>query len=159
MLAAVMFYGCAGYRLGSSLPRDIRSIHIPMFANKSGEPLIETKATSATIAEFQKDGTLKIYEEDNADVLLEVTLTKVTLSPLAYSKNDRRKPNEYRLRLYASYVLTRVSTREVLAFEKDLVGESTFIFAGNLTTAKQSAVPNASEDLAKNIVESVVEYW
>ena len=158
-MTALLITGCAGYRLGTSLPRDIRSIYIPMFENRTGEPLIEARATNATIAEFQKDGTLRILDEDTADVTIEVVLTKLELSPLQYSKTDKRKPNEYRLRLYASYVLRRTASREILAQEKDLIGESTFIFAGNLTTAKQNAIPNAAEDLGKNIVESVVEYW
>jgi len=159
LIVASLFNGCAGYRLGTSLPRDIRSIYIPMFINRTGEPMIEARATNATIAEFQKDGTLRIFSDETSDVTIEVTLTKLDLSPLQYSKTDKRKPNEYRLRLYASYVLRRTASREILAQEQDLIGESTFIFAGNLTTAKQGAIPNAAEDLGKSIVESVVEYW
>ncbi|NLB56763.1 MAG: LptE family protein [Lentisphaerae bacterium] len=159
LIMVIVVGGCVGYRLGSSLPRDIKTIYIPTFTNKSGEPLVEMRATSATIAEFQNDGTLKIATADTADVTLEATITRLELEPLSYTKADKRKPNEYRMTLTASYILTRTGSREVIAQEKGIKGEATFVFAGNLTAAKLSAMPNATEDLAKRIVEAVVEYW
>lgn len=150
--------GCVGYRLGSTLPADIKTVCVPLFVNKSREPLIENGATAATIAELQKDGTLKVVNIENADVILECTLTSVSLSPLRYSRADVTKPNEYRLTLSASFTLKRARNQEILC-EASVIGESTFPFVGNLVAAKQSAMPRASEDLAKRIVEKAVEAW
>ncbi|MBI2437414.1 MAG: hypothetical protein HYV36_01175 [Lentisphaerae bacterium] len=150
--------GCVGYRLGSTLPPDVKSISVRLFINKSNEPLVEIDATSATVAEFQKDGTLRILSADEADLLLETTLDALTLTPLRYSESDKSKPNEYRLTLHASFVLKRAATREVMS-EASVIGESTFAFIGNLTSSKRAAIPLASEDLAKRIVEKVVETW
>ncbi len=150
--------GCVGYRLGSSLPPDMRSIFIPMFVNESQEPLIEVESTNATIAEFQRDGTLRIAAEDIADLVLECKLLSVTLDPLRYSKTDRSQPNEYRLSLNALIVLKRAGSNRVVS-RQSLVGESTFVFTGNLAGSKRNAIPEAAEDLAKRIVESVVETW
>lgn len=158
LMVLLFVQGCFGYRLGSTLPPDLRTIYVPLFINRSDEPLIENKATNATIAEFQKDGTLKIVKLDEADLILECTLTGITLKPLRYRSDDRSKPNEYRMTLNASFVLKRAETGEVIG--KDSVyGESTFIYTSNLTSAKLSAVPRASEDLAERIVEKVVEVW
>jgi hypothetical protein len=151
-------FGCAGYRLGSSLPADMRSVFIPMFVNESQEPLIEVEATNAAIAEFQRDGTLRIAPEDAADLILECRLVDVTLDPLRYSKADRKQPNEYRLSLHALVVLKRSGSNQVVS-RQSLVGESTFPFTGNLAGAKRNAVPEAARDLAKRIVENVVETW
>ncbi len=150
--------GCAGYRLGSSLPPDIKSVFVSTFINKCREPLIEVEATNATIAEFQKDGTLRIGRLEDADVILETTLTSITLEPLRFDRSDRTKPKEYRLIMNASFVLKRNATGKVIG-EADCIGESTFSYGGNLASAKRSAVPKASEDLAKRIVEQVVEVW
>jgi len=158
MLFLVLMQGCLGYKLGSSLPPDIQSIFVPTFVNKSKEPLIEVKATNATIAEFQMDGTLRIVGKDQADVILECTLTSVSLDPLRYSRTDRRKPNEYRLTLNASFVLKRAESDEIIG-QNTAVGESTFIFTGNLASSKRNAMPAASEDMAKRIVEKIVEIW
>lgn len=156
--AVFFFAGCVGYRLGSTLPPDIKTVYVPLFANKSREPLVENNATAALIAELQKDGTLKVVNAENADVILECTLTAVSLNPLRYSRSDVTKPNEYRLTLSASFTLKRVRTQEILC-EASVIGESTFPFVGNLVSAKQSAMPRACEDLAKWIVQKAIEAW
>ena len=150
--------GCVGYRLGSTLPPDVKAIYVQLFINKCNEPLLEIDTTNATIAEFQKDGTLRIVPKGEADVLLETTLNAMTLTPLRYDQTDKAKPNEYRLTLRVSFVLKRAKTREIMN-EAFVIGESTFIFLGNLNSSKRAAIPAASEDLAKRIVEKVVETW
>jgi len=151
--------GCVGYRLGSTLPPDVKAIYVRLFINKCNEPLLEIDTTNATIAEFQKDGTLRIVPKGEADVLLETTLNAMTLTPLRYDQTtDKAKPNEYRLTLEVSFVLKRAKTREIMN-EATVVGESTFVFVGNLNSSKRAAIPAASEDLAKRIVEKVVETW
>jgi hypothetical protein len=158
LTAAILLSGCAGYRLGSTLPPDIKTIYVPLFANKSREPLVENDATSATIAELQTDGTLKVVNAEKADVILECTIYGISLNPLRYDRDDVTKPNEYRLTISASFTLKRVRNREIIC-EASVIGESTFAFVGNLTSAKQSAMPRASEDLAKRIVEKAIEAW
>ena len=151
--------GCVGYRLGSTLPPDVKSIYVKLFVNKCNEPLLEIDTTNATIAEFQKDGTLRIVPKGEADVLLETTLNALTLTPLSYDQTiDATKPNQYRLTLQVSFVLRRAKTREIMN-EASVIGESTFMFLGNLNSSKRAAIPAASEDLAKRIVEKVVETW
>ena len=85
-LALLTLPGCVGYRLGSTLPPDVKSIYVRLFINKCNEPLLEIDTTNATIAEFQKDGTLRIVSKDEADVLLETTLNAMTLTPLRYDQ-------------------------------------------------------------------------
>ena len=151
--------GCVGYRLGSTLPPDVKTIYVHLFINKCNEPLLEIDTTNATVAEFQTDGTLRIVPKGEADVLLETTLNSMTLTPLRYDQIiDKAKPNEYRLTLQASFVLKRAKTREIMN-EASVIGESTFVFVGNLNSSKRAAIPAASEDLAKRIVEKVVETW
>jgi hypothetical protein len=73
----VMLQGCVGYRLGSTLPKDIRTVYVPTFVNATGEPQVEAETTAAAIREFQKDGTLRIAaDERSADLVLSVTLTQ-----------------------------------------------------------------------------------
>jgi len=156
---ALTLPGCVGYRLGSTLPPDVKSVYVQLFINRCNEPLLEIDTTNATIAEFQQDGTLRIMPKGEADVLLETTLNALTLTPLRYDQiTDKAKPNEYRLSLQASIVLKRAKTREIMN-EASVVGESTFVFVGNLNSSKRAAIPAASEDLAKRIVEKVVETW
>ena len=45
--------GCV-YQLGSSLPPNLKTVYVPTFVNKCGEPQVENETTQATIQEFQK---------------------------------------------------------------------------------------------------------
>ncbi|MDA1043962.1 MAG: LptE family protein [Verrucomicrobia bacterium] len=152
------FTGCAGYRLGSSLPPNVRSVYVPTFINDTDEPSLETEVTRAVIQEFQRDGTLHVLDKSQADVVIDVRLVKFELEPLRYNRDQAKTAEEYRMRISAKLVLTRISTGEVMS-ERSVQGENFFDFSGDMGTSKRTALPLAAADLAHDIVESVVEYW
>lgn len=158
LLLAASCAGCAGYRLGNSLPGNLRSIHIPTFKNETDEPLLETEATRETMQAFQLDGSLKLADAAKADCRLDVVLTALTLDPVVYERNDAKVPEEYRLRIQARATLVNSRTGEKV-LERQAKGERLFRPAGDLATAKRTAIPKASQDLARKIVRTVVEYW
>ena len=152
--------GCSGYRLGSSLPPGLRSIHVPSFENKTGEPDIEATATSAAVLEFQKDGTLRVARAvEEADLVLKVTLVAVSMEPLRYSKDRVASPTQYRLLLVANAVLTERATGALRGEFRRLSGKTTFDSGGDLPGAKRQAIPLAAKDLAHKVVEAVAEAW
>lgn len=151
--------GCIGYSLGSNLPPGIRSMAIPVFINKTGQPALETLTTGAAIQEFQKDGALKIAPLEQADSVLEVTLTSYDLAPLRYRENRTTTAQEYRLTIRADVVLRKTATKEVLTQTRDLEGYADFQSLTDLPSAQRDALPKASQDLAHRIVKTVVEFW
>jgi len=158
VLAALLTSGCAGYRLGATLPPDIKSIHVSTFVNRSGEPQLDTEATRATIQEFQRDGNLRLAAPGEADSVLRVTLLKFKLEPLRYDRQEAKRAAEYRLRIDADLVLEKGASKQVI-LKQSVYGEATFDFTGDLTSAKIRALPAACTDLAHHIVSAVVEYW
>lgn len=147
-----------GYRIGNTLPAGVRSVHVPTFKNQTGEPLLETDTTRATIEELQTDGSLKICDADRADARLDVVLLSEAMEPVVYERNDAKVPEEYRLRITAKVSLVGARDgKEILS--RTVKGEKLFKPGGDLATAKRSAIPKASKDLAHRIVQAVVEYW
>lgn len=155
---AIITAGCSGYRLGSTLPPGIETLYVPTFKNETGEPNIETRTTAAAILEFQRDGTLKITGEDEADAVLTVTISRYYLQPLRFDRNRSKAAKEYRLRLKADVVLTKRGEENPM-LETYVNGDTTFEMAGDMSSAKRDALPEAARDLAHDIVELVVEYW
>lgn len=151
--------GCAGYRLGSTLPGDIKTVYIPVFVNGTDEPLIENEITRDVIAAIQKDAALKIAPEDQADAVLKVTLRKFLFTPVAYDRTQREKPNEYRMIISASFVLYRRSTGKVLVEHPSVQGEALAQVLGDISSSKRFALPNASKDLARDLSEKILEAW
>lgn len=155
---ATLFSGCVGYRLGSTLPKHLRSISISTFENKTDEPLLETETTSAAIQEFQKEGTLQVVGAGNADLILNVTLSDYTLQPISYDSDREKRTDEYRMIIKAKVDCRIAKSGEVLV-NKTVAGDTTFTLIGSLSVAKRDSLPAAAEDLAHDIVESIVEVW
>lgn len=127
---ALISSGCGGYRLGTTLPDGLKSVHVPMFINKTKEPLLENSATQATLQEFQREGTMKVAK-DQADTLLEVTLTDFVLEPLRYRRDESLTGREYRIRIYADMVFSKTLPEKTVMINKRVIGEATFILVGD----------------------------
>jgi len=157
-LAAVLA-GCLGYRTGTSLPSNIATVHVTSFTNRTGDPDVETAATSATVQEFQKDGSLRMASADDADVIVEATVMELRLEPLRYSKELATETTEFRLLLTADLILKDRRTGKTLSTHTGLTGKATFVPGGDLSSAKRLAIPAAARDLAHAVVAAVVEAW
>ena len=158
VLVPLVCAGCAGYRLGTTLPPGVRSVYVPAFVNETEEPQVDTVATQATIREFQRDGTVELADAGRADANLFVTVTGYKLTPLRYDRDRAKTTREYRLVLTAKLEFKRAETGEVLVSRK-VQGDTDFELLGNLASAKIDALPDAADDLAHDIVETIVEYW
>lgn len=158
VVALAMLTGCAGYRLGSSLPPGIEDVHVPTFVNKTQEPLIENDATRAVVQELQRDGTLEVASESEADAVLRVTLTGYKIDGVRYERDRPKVAKEHRLVISADLRLEARATGKLLA-ERSVEGEAVFADSGDMVSARRQALPIATADLAHDIVESIVEYW
>lgn len=160
LLSAILFMSsCAGYRLGNTLPEGVETVTVPTFINQTTEPLIEVAATDATIAQFQFDGSLRISKKENADAILEARLLNYRLVPISFEQDDQKTATQYRAILSAAIVLRRISDNSVIAESPNIEGDYTFDFTGDMTTSKNTALPEASKDLARKIVDACIEVW
>ena len=150
---------CGTYRLGSSLPADIKTVFIPVFTNETDEPLIENEVTRDVISRIQREGALKVVPEAEADAVLKVALKRFDFRPIAYDNANRDRPNEYRMILCASFVLYRRSNGEVLAEHPSSQGETLVQIAGDMSTSKRQGLPDASKDLARDLTDKILESW
>jgi hypothetical protein len=65
--------GCLGYHIGPVKPyylRDVHTIAVPTFQNRTLVPRIEVLVTDTVIKQLQQDGTFQITNEDKADATL-----------------------------------------------------------------------------------------
>lgn len=160
LVVALSGFGCMGYRLGSMLPKDIRTVYIPTFVNKTTEPMIENATTDAAIREFQQDGSLKVVRNpEDADAILEVVLTSYTLDPISYDATEKTTANEYRMTITASLFLKRRATGQIIVDRPSVYGDSTFPIAGDFTSSQTIGLPEAADKLAQRVVEQVTEAW
>lgn len=170
ILAALFLTGC-GYRVGTILPMNIKTIAVPTFKNSTPEPGVEIGVTNQIINQFQIDGTLKIVEGEDADVRLDGELIEYRREPLRFTGTDFKDVSEYRLRLITRLTLIDVRTGQPIWAKRIVEGETTYFVGGDslrdtertalgaLTEQERSQLPTLEEDLAHDVVESVVEGW
>jgi len=160
-VALLLFFsaGCANYQLGSMLPDDIQTVYMPTCVNHTMEPSIEQDVTSAILSQIQTDGSLRVTSKEMADTILDVTLTKFWLDPVAYVSGKSSTANQYRMSIRASFVLRRRVDNSVVAESPGVTGWFEFNFVGDMTSSKNVALRPTAEDLGRRIVNGIVQYW
>ena len=158
-LLALLTAGCAHYHLGSSVPPEKRTISVPVFYNASGLPEAEVLVTQAVLAEFRREGTMRIASHDTAALEVIGRVTGCTLTAL---RNDHDRPYivvEYRMELIADVKVVERATGKVVANPGKISGQTIFRTEADLATTKHDALPRAAADLAKAVVRETVGAW
>ena len=163
-----LFTGC-GYTTRSALPSRLKTVYIAPFKNNINYtsaaterglyfPLLEVDIHNAIVDRFLFDGNLRVVnEKSDADLVLEGTLTGYERNPLRYTRND--DVQEYRVLVVTSMVIFDVRRDEIFKKYSRFIGEATYFITGPQATSEESAVAEATRDLAKRIVERIIENW
>jgi len=156
-LTALLLTGCMGYQLGGTRPEGIETVHLAPVINATTEPAIELQVTHALLQRIQFDGRLKVRNSpDSADAIIEVKLTDYTLTAIAFRDDLKTTPEQYRMRITGTAILKDAKTGETLS---ETYGETRFSFESDLTTSKRNALPRAAQELAKFMVDDLIERW
>lgn len=158
------FGGC-GYTQKATLPGGIRTVAIETFEDKippdnryAYQPGLEINLRNALIDRFIFDGNLKVVDADKADAVLRGAI-------VAYSQEGMRFDNlqsvkEYRLFLTVNFELVDRRTDRVLIRENGFSGRTEYLTDQTSPAVSRLNVGNSAiVDLAKNIVDRIVEDW
>ena len=155
--------GC-GYTKKMVLPRGIKTIHINTFQNKmvlgeiyAYEPGLEIKITDGVIRRLHVDGNLKVVAREKADVVLEGDLTGIQQEGVRFTGLERIE--EYRIYLVVNLKLRNPKTGEILWKEPNFSGDASYFVTGPRAVSRGEAVERATDRLARNIVDRIVEDW
>lgn len=159
MVALLLLAGCMGYRLGGGSPEGIETVAMAPVLNRTTEPAIELQVTRAMRERIQFDGRMKLVNDpENADAVMEISLTGYRASPIAYQSELRTTPDIYRLRVTGTAKLRSTKTGETIA-TSSTYGEATFNFQDDLTSSKRDALPGAAAEIAKFMLDDLIEQW
>jgi hypothetical protein len=92
LLLSLTLWGC-GYQMAgrgaSQLPPHLKTVAIPVFENKSGEPTIQRPFTEALRRAFITDGRLRLVNnKTGADLLITGTLIRYSIRAVAFNTSD-----------------------------------------------------------------------
>jgi Lipopolysaccharide-assembly len=160
-LACLSLSGCLGYHIGPAKPyylRDVHTIAIPTFANKTLIPRVEVLVTDTVIKQFQQDGTFKIGNGDNADATLKAEIIRISRSPARSVRGNVLLTSEFNLAIRVKYKLVD-SNDKPLGPPGEAVGTTSFFVGTDVTTDERQAIPLATEELATRLVTQLTEGW
>ena len=156
--AILLMAGCVGYQVGTTLPRHLRSVSVESFKNESGEPLLDAELKRAVLQEIQREGQLRLLDRESAAIHLSGTITGYSLEPMRYDQNRPKTVSEYRSLVTVRIRAVEARTGKVIV-EQKVVGDATLSAAGDLTTLRRMALPEAARQAAHEIVNAVVSAW
>jgi hypothetical protein len=160
-LVCFVLGGCLGYHIGPVKPyylRDVHSIAVPTFKNRTLVPRIEVLITDTVIKQLQQDGTFQITNGDKADATLTGEIVRITRAPARSVRGNVLATTEFSLWLVVKYSLTARDGNQLVA-PVDAIGQTTFFVSSDVTSDERQALPLATEDLASRLVTQISEGW
>ncbi len=146
--------GC-GYSTRSLISRDISSIHIPIFENKTFRRGIEFDLTKAVKDEVMSKTNLRIAGINYADTILHVSVERVDESIITSGFRD--SVVEAQMILFVDIRLVDIRTNRTLIGKTGLSQSTGYIVKRGETL--ESAIEEGIVDLAETIVNLLGEKW
>ncbi len=153
--------GCFRYSFSGAGPSHIKTVAIPLFENKTAEYGIVELVTDELILAFQKDNTLKIADEGNADAVLWGVLRRIEDVPYTYSGEGETSSfsvGEYKLTLFVE-IEYYDQTKEETIWKQEVSGWGTYDHATGAPEEREEGFQEAVEKLAEDLLNLTVSGW
>ncbi|MFM2221626.1 MAG: hypothetical protein RLZZ553_1374 [Verrucomicrobiota bacterium] len=150
-----MLVSCAGYHLEGRRPQAltrVKHIRVPLFENKTLIPRGETLATNSVIDAIASDGTYRIANESSADAVLQGTVESITYNQISAARLDTLRSEELENTITLRWELRDAKNPLRILAKGRATGTSRFAVDANLQTARSSALPDAMQRAATQVV-------
>ena len=154
LLLALAVSGCS-YSFRGQSAGAIKSIAIPTFENLSTEFGIADVVTQSLVRGFQRDGTLRITLEGQADAILRGRIVRVEDQP--YTARANQVVEEYRFAMSCEIELVDISTQTPL-WTQVYPAWAIYRYTGSLEN-RDAAIEEAVGKLQMDILNRIVGSW
>ena len=164
-LCLFILSGC-GYTLHTASKFSYHTIYIPVFQNRINiaqdavnrqlyYPGLDVELQKILKERIRYEGTLEtVSSPQSADLVLEGEILDFNRQALRYASNE--DVEEYRVSIK---VRLRLLQGEDLLWEDIFSGEDSYILAGANAKTEAQAVTDALKDLARKVIDRIVENW
>jgi len=163
-LAAIVLISGCGYTQKASLPRNIESIYVETVVNSipldkvyAYQPGLEIDITNSILRRLEQDGNLQVVPKDQADAILRSHLIGFEQSGVRFNQLERVE--EFRMFVILAVQLIETKTNSVIWTEPKLSGTSEYFVSDVRSIAREEGAERAVKDLARNVVDRIVEDW
>ncbi len=140
---------------GNTLPPHIKTVGVPLFADKTSEFGVRETLTDAVVDAFTRDNTLKIADPSKADALVRGTIQSITDRASTYTRQEQVKT--YRVIVTVTAEFFDVKKQKVL-WKATFQEWGEYQHSGN-TEERRKAIETAIKRIAEDILNKSVAGW
>jgi len=159
LIIIALLWSCSYSFTGSSVPKHLHTIAIPIVKDKSGsgEPGLSNDFTQNITQQFIDDNSLQVVNSVNSDAVLVISITSLKERTEVVS-GDNEKATERRITLTAKALYKDLVLKKKI-FDKSFSNYATFDASQNYTENRQDAIQRAIDNVALDILLAVVADW
>ncbi len=149
--------GCgANYCWRPAVPAAMRTVAVPTFRNDSELQEAGAVAARQVLREFQREGTFKIRPTGEAALEIQGTVLSAGGDSVAYDRRSGLRISSYEL--VGEFAVSVIDKRlgKVLVDNRCYTARASFAVGQDLTTAQRDAAGRMAEDLARQVVDDVL---
>jgi outer membrane lipopolysaccharide assembly protein LptE/RlpB len=156
-LVALTLAGC-GYGTNTRTAKDIKTIYVPFFENKTSEPNLEISVTEQIIQNLVNDNTLKVVPENGADAVLDGEIVDFKNQPFSFNQNLNAE--EYHVVITVVCTLFNRRTNEPIWKARNFVGDGSY-FVEQVENGRtySDAVNESLKEITDRILNLTVQDW
>lgn len=161
LACAVLLLGTTGCEeMKPTMPDHIRRIAIPTFLNQTSQPGIDQEISQKVTQEVLVDGRLSVVPMQQADGLLEGTITQYLQLPLVRDANQ--VPQQYKLQISVDLVFTDLVDKKQLWTTRSnlvLTPELTVVTTPGVTPAETPVYTPTTDSMNTAALREFTTYW
>ena len=149
--------GC-GYTVRGALPGHIKTISVPIFANRTQQPGVEGFITRAVVEAFSTNGRLRLAPSDQADAILEGEVVGYSVAAIAFDQSANI--TVYRLVVSLNLKMRDVRERKILFVQDGVTEQADFRVQGPVSATisrEQDALNAAAVEIGHAVVSLAVQ--
>ncbi|HEV8543418.1 MAG TPA: LPS assembly lipoprotein LptE [Verrucomicrobiae bacterium] len=156
-LLLFLLSGC-GYQLGptNGMAAGSRTVQINLFRNQTFEPRLPEPLATSLRRWIQRDGTYRLATQNDADVIVDGTITEYNRVGVSFQPTDVLTVRDYDIFLVTKFTATERATGRVLA-SATVTGRTTVRVSADQSSAERQAAPLLAEDVARRITAMLVD--
>lgn len=146
---------CGYYSFKGALPADIKTIAIPLFDNNTPNSGVGEDLMNSLLEAFISDNSLKVVDEDEADLVLSGTINSIQVKPFSVQAGENVSESQVVVTVHVKCSNTK--TAKIL-FDKRLSEYGLMDLNAGLDE-RETAIAEALELISGKIVDLTLGGW
>lgn len=152
-----VFCGCGtDYCWRSSVPQTMRTVSVPTFANESEVSELGSVMTRQVLRELQREGTFKIRSVGEAALEVQGVVKKTADGTSSYNRRSGLRMAAYDLEALVEVSVVDKRSNKILIDNRSYKARTSFTAGQDLTTARRDASGRLADDLARQVVDDLL---